>query len=120
MAQKHILYAELSRGHATQTVADGRVRCTRREGPIHISVTRGHASTRCAGNSGDRSKCDADSVTDERVCPLQRQSTDAVPRVPQHSRSQRAGTWCRHASEHHRPGLERVPGCFARASSSME
>ncbi|RNC43295.1 hypothetical protein TcCL_NonESM07005 [Trypanosoma cruzi] len=32
-----------------------------------------------------------------------RQSTDAVPTAPQHSRSQRAGTWRRHASGHHRP-----------------
>ncbi|ESS64123.1 hypothetical protein TCDM_07890 [Trypanosoma cruzi Dm28c] len=55
------------RGHARQTVADGRVRRTRREGPIYIPVTRGHGSTRCADNSEDRSKCDADSVTDERV-----------------------------------------------------
>ncbi|RNC39509.1 hypothetical protein TcCL_NonESM11126, partial [Trypanosoma cruzi] len=67
MAQKLIQYADGSRGHARQTVADGRVRYTRREGPIHTSVTRGHASTRCADNSEDRSKCDADSVTDERV-----------------------------------------------------
>ncbi|RNC34205.1 hypothetical protein TcCL_Unassigned03029 [Trypanosoma cruzi] len=40
---------------------------TRREGPVYISATRGHASTGCADNSEDRSKCDADSVTDERV-----------------------------------------------------
>ncbi|RNC36934.1 hypothetical protein TcCL_Unassigned00010 [Trypanosoma cruzi] len=67
MAQKSTQYAAGARGHARQTVADGRVRCTRREGPIHIPVTRWHASTNCAENSEDRSTCDADSVTHEQV-----------------------------------------------------
>ncbi|RNC42524.1 hypothetical protein TcCL_NonESM07875 [Trypanosoma cruzi] len=66
-AQKHTQYAAGARGNARQTVADGRVRRTRREGPIHIPATRGHASTNCAGSCGDRSACDSDSVTDERV-----------------------------------------------------
>ncbi|RNC51456.1 exo-alpha-sialidase, partial [Trypanosoma cruzi] len=103
-----------------QTIADGRVRRTRREGPIHIPVTREHASTKCGENSGDRSTCDSDSVTEERVCLLPRQSTVAVPRAPQHSRSQKAGTWCRHDSRYHRPGLERAPSRFAKTTSSME
>ncbi|RNF19004.1 trans-sialidase, partial [Trypanosoma cruzi] len=38
-----------------------------REGPNHIPVTRGHASTKCADSSGDRSKWDSDDATDERV-----------------------------------------------------
>ncbi|RNC38412.1 hypothetical protein TcCL_NonESM12338 [Trypanosoma cruzi] len=46
-----------------------------------------------------------------------RQSTDAVPTAPQHSRLQRAGTWCRHASEHHRLGIERAPDFFAQTAS---
>ncbi|EAN81442.1 hypothetical protein, conserved [Trypanosoma cruzi] len=55
------------RGHATQSVAGGQFKRTRREGPIHIPVTRGHASTNCAHNGGDRSTCDSDTVADERV-----------------------------------------------------
>ncbi|KAF8303168.1 hypothetical protein TcYC6_0042640 [Trypanosoma cruzi] len=120
MAQKHIQCAAGARGQARQTVADGEVKRIRREGPIHITVTREHASTKCADSTGDRSKCDSDSVTDEQICLLPRQSTNAVPTVPQHGRSQRAGTWCLHSSRHHRPGLERAPSPFARTTSSME
>ncbi|RNC34139.1 hypothetical protein TcCL_Unassigned03096 [Trypanosoma cruzi] len=54
-AQKRTQYAARARGNARQTVADGQVRRTRREGPIHIPVNRGHASTNCAGSCGDRS-----------------------------------------------------------------
>ncbi|ESS55889.1 hypothetical protein TCDM_12621 [Trypanosoma cruzi Dm28c] len=65
MAQKRTQYTAGVTGHARQTVADGRFRRTRREEPIHIPVTRRHASTNCAGSCGDRSECDADCVTDE-------------------------------------------------------
>ncbi|ESS59930.1 hypothetical protein TCDM_12212 [Trypanosoma cruzi Dm28c] len=65
MAQKRTQYTAGVTGHARQTVADGRFRRTRREGPIHIPVTRRHASTNCACSCGDRSECDADCVTDE-------------------------------------------------------
>ncbi|RNC51419.1 hypothetical protein TcCL_ESM11465 [Trypanosoma cruzi] len=120
MAQKHIQCAAGARGQARQTVADGEVKRIRREGPIHITVTREHASTKCADSTGDHSKCDSDSVTDKQICLLPGQSTNAVPTVPQHGRSQRAGTWCLHSSRHHRPGLERAPSPFARTTSSME
>ncbi|RNC54864.1 hypothetical protein TcCL_ESM07677 [Trypanosoma cruzi] len=120
MAQKHIQCAAGARGQARQTVADGEFKRIRREGPIHIPVTREHASTKCADSTGDHSTCDSDSVTDERIFLLPRQSTNAVPTLPQHGRSQRAGTWCLHASRQHRPGLERAPSSFARTTSSME
>ncbi|RNC38832.1 hypothetical protein TcCL_NonESM11882 [Trypanosoma cruzi] len=120
MAQKHIQCAAAARGQARQTVADGEVKRIRREGPIHITVTRGHASTKCADSTGDRSTCDADSVMDKQIFLLPRQSTNAVPTVPQHGRSQRAGTWCLHASRHQRRGIERAPSSFARTTSSME
>ncbi|RNC33173.1 exo-alpha-sialidase [Trypanosoma cruzi] len=120
MAQKHIQCAAAARGQARQTVTDGEFKRIRREGPIHITATRGHASTRCADSTGDRSTCDSDSVMDERIFLLPRHSTNAVPRVLRHGRSQRAGTRCLHASRHHRPGLERAPSSFARTTSSME
>ncbi|RNC46478.1 hypothetical protein TcCL_NonESM03735, partial [Trypanosoma cruzi] len=91
MAQKHIQCAAAARGQARQTVTDGEFKRIRREGPIHITVTRGHASTKCADSTGDRSACDSDSVTDKQIFLLPRQSTNAVPTVPRHGRCQRAG-----------------------------
>ncbi|EKF29483.1 hypothetical protein MOQ_006731 [Trypanosoma cruzi marinkellei] len=120
MVQQRIQYAAGAREQVMQTVTNCRVKRVRREGPFHITVTRGYASTKCADSSGNRSTCISESVTDERVCLLPRQNTDAVQRVPQHSRSQRAGTWCSHASGHHRPGLQRAPSCFARTLAAME
>ncbi|RNC58694.1 hypothetical protein TcCL_ESM03741 [Trypanosoma cruzi] len=76
MAQKLIHCAAGDRDHARQTIADGRGKRTRREGPIHIPVTRGHASTKC-DNSGDRSTCNTDSVTEERVA-IRRRITSAL------------------------------------------
>ncbi|RNC53135.1 hypothetical protein TcCL_ESM09571 [Trypanosoma cruzi] len=85
-----------------------------------IFQSQGERKHRVWRQQWDRSTCDSDTVTDERVCLPPRECTDAVPTVPQHSRSQRAGTWRSHVSGHHRPGIERAPSCFARTTSSME
>ncbi|RNF00072.1 hypothetical protein TcG_11818 [Trypanosoma cruzi] len=67
MAQKLIHCAAGARGQERQTIADGQFKRTRREEPIDIPATRRHASTKCAHSSEDRSTCNADCVTDERV-----------------------------------------------------
>ncbi|PWU88738.1 hypothetical protein C4B63_69g70 [Trypanosoma cruzi] len=67
MAQQRIQYTAGARGQDKRRVAKGQFNCIQREGPNHIPVTRGHASTKCADSSGDRSKWDSDDATDERV-----------------------------------------------------
>ncbi|ESS62245.1 hypothetical protein TCDM_10123 [Trypanosoma cruzi Dm28c] len=66
-AQKRTQYTAGVRGHARQTVVDGQFKRIRREGPIHIPVTRRRASTNSAENGGDCSTCNANSVTEEQI-----------------------------------------------------
>ncbi|PWV03974.1 putative Endonuclease-reverse transcriptase [Trypanosoma cruzi] len=67
MAQQRIQYTAGARCQDKRRVAKGQFKRIQREGPTHIPVTRGHASTKCADSSGDRSKWDSDDATDERV-----------------------------------------------------